>query len=68
MNREGRPFEALTFRATEYDEARARWARKVTRVGKFVLYTRIMSLPLFINVLRGDISLIEMEDYSSSFW
>ncbi len=68
INREGRPFEALTFRTTEYDEARARRARKVTRVGKFVLYTRIVSLPLLINVLRGDISLIEMEDYSSSFW
>jgi lipopolysaccharide/colanic/teichoic acid biosynthesis glycosyltransferase len=67
INRDGHPFEALTFRTTEYDEARARWARKVTRVGKFVLYTRIVSLPQLINVLRGDISLIEMGDYSSSF-
>jgi len=40
----------------------------VTRVGWFLLYTRLVSLPLLINVLRGEISLIEMEDFSSSFW
>jgi lipopolysaccharide/colanic/teichoic acid biosynthesis glycosyltransferase len=68
INREGRPFEALTFRTTEYDQGRSRWARKVTRVGWFLLYTRLVSLPLLINVLRGEISLIEMEDFSSSFW
>jgi len=68
INRDGRQFEALDFRTTEYDETRERWARKGTRIGWFLLYTRIVSLPQLINVARGDISLVEMHDSSSSFW
>jgi lipopolysaccharide/colanic/teichoic acid biosynthesis glycosyltransferase len=67
-NRDGRQFEALEFRATEHDDTRRRWGRKVTRIGRFLLYTRIVSLPQLINVLRGDISMVEMRDSSSSFW
>jgi polysaccharide biosynthesis protein PslA len=67
-NRQGRLYEALTFRTSEYDAARGRWARKVTHVGWFLLYTRTVSLPQLINVLRGDMTLFEMRDYSSFFW
>ena len=67
VNRAGRRFEALSFRVTEHDQART-WARKVTRVGSFLLYTRMVSLPQLINVLRGHISLAEIEDHSPSFW
>ena len=67
VNRAGRRFEALSFRVTEHDQAHT-WARKVTRVGSFLLYTRMVSLPQILNVLRGDISLMEIEDHSPSFW
>ena len=67
-NGEGRLYEALTFRTSQYDAARVRWAREVTSVGRFLMYTRIVSLPQLINVLRGDMTLIEMRDYSSFFW
>src|SRR4051794_23320190 len=67
VNRAGRRFEALNFRVAEQDQSRT-WARKVTRVGSFLLHTRIVSLPQILNVLRGEISLIEIEDHSPSFW
>lgn len=67
-NREGRLYEALTFRVAEYDPARGRWARKLTRVGWFLQYTQMEALPQLINVVRGDMNLIEVGRYSSSSW
>ena len=64
LNREGRRFDELNFRTN----AQGRWARNITRTGWFLLYTRIVSLPQLINVVRGDITLIEIYDNSSSFW
>jgi lipopolysaccharide/colanic/teichoic acid biosynthesis glycosyltransferase len=43
------------------------WARKLTQVGEFLRYTRIESLPQLINVLRGEMSLIDPDDSSPSF-
>jgi len=67
INREGRLYEELDFRATEYDELRRNWPVDRTRIGSLLLYTRMVSLPQLINVVRGDISLIEMHDNSSPF-
>jgi lipopolysaccharide/colanic/teichoic acid biosynthesis glycosyltransferase len=64
LNRDGRRFEELNFRTS----AQGRWARNMTRVGWWLMYTRIVSLPQLINVIRGDITLVEMHDDSSSFW
>jgi lipopolysaccharide/colanic/teichoic acid biosynthesis glycosyltransferase len=65
LNREGHRFEALTFRTTEHGATRARWSRNVTPVGQFLIQTRIVALPQLINVVLGDITLIEINDYSS---
>lgn len=67
LTRSGRRFQELTFRVTEYDELGAPWSRNITRVGWFLIYTRIVSLPQLINVVRGDIMLADMYDDSPSF-
>jgi lipopolysaccharide/colanic/teichoic acid biosynthesis glycosyltransferase len=59
ITRDGRRFRELNFRVTEYDGT---WPGIITRVGWFLLYTRIASLPQLINVLRGEMTLIEMCD------
>src|SRR5690606_2175563 len=61
----GKPFEILKFR-TMYTNAeqdgRARWAKKddprITRLGRFLRKSRLDEIPQFINILRGDMSLI----------
>ena len=63
INRNGRLFEELSFRTN----AHGKWARNITRVGWFLRYTRIVSLPRLLNVVRGDITLVEITDGSSSF-
>lgn len=61
INRHGRRFDELNFRTN----AQGRWARNITRVGWFLRYTRMDALPQLVNVLRGDITLVEM--YHNSF-
>jgi lipopolysaccharide/colanic/teichoic acid biosynthesis glycosyltransferase len=65
IGRGGRRFEMLSFRVTERDQARARWAQNVTRIGALLQFTRIEMLPRLINVLRGDIGLINMGNGTS---
>lgn len=65
ISRDGRRFVALTFRATEYTEGHLWSGRNMTRVGWLLVYTRIISLPRLINVLQGDITLAEIEDFTS---
>jgi undecaprenyl-phosphate glucose phosphotransferase len=64
----GRRFRMLKFRTTAHDPKHARptWAQKTTRVGQWLRYTRIEALPQLINVLRGDMSMID-EVRSPSF-
>jgi lipopolysaccharide/colanic/teichoic acid biosynthesis glycosyltransferase len=61
----GRRYHLLTFRTTVL---RPTWAREVTAVGQFVRYTRIDALPRLINVLRGEISMIETDARSNPFF
>jgi lipopolysaccharide/colanic/teichoic acid biosynthesis glycosyltransferase len=55
--RDGRRFDMLSFRTSEYQQARVGRARKLTRVGGFLRYTRIETLPQLVNVLRGEMSI-----------
>jgi len=67
--RGGRRFEMLKFRTMVPDPEHTRpvWARKTTQVGEFLRYSRIECLPQLINVLRGEMSLIDPDGSSPSF-
>jgi lipopolysaccharide/colanic/teichoic acid biosynthesis glycosyltransferase len=70
VGRRGRRFNMLQFRTTvlEDNEQRPGWARpQVTRVGAFLHYSRIESLPQLVNVLCGDMSIVERDGRSPSF-
>jgi sugar transferase (PEP-CTERM system associated) len=61
----GRVFTLYKFRSMRLDAetpGQPRWAAvadpRITRVGKFIRYTRIDELPQLLNVLRGDMSVI----------
>src|SRR5204863_6209242 len=61
----GRTFTLYKFRSMRLDAEAGgvpKWATvgdsRVTRVGKFIRYTRIDELPQLINVLRGEMSII----------
>jgi lipopolysaccharide/colanic/teichoic acid biosynthesis glycosyltransferase len=69
IGRGGRRFKMLKFRTTMHDPihvARA-WARQTTQIGQFLRYTRIEDLPQLINVLRGEMSIIDRDGGSPSF-
>src|ERR1700716_2525677 len=65
----GRRFQALKFRTSVHDpkHATAPWARQTTQVGEFLRYTRIEDLPQLINVLHGEMSIIDRHARSVSF-
>ena len=60
----GRPFKVIKLRTmrTDAEAAGPRWASvndaRITRVGGFLRKTRIDEIPQFLNVLRGEMSLI----------
>jgi len=56
-------FQMLQFRSSAHTpEARRSWGeQRLTRVGAFLRYTRIESLPQLLNVLMGDLTLIGAE-------
>ncbi|MFC9778793.1 sugar transferase [Paenibacillus chitinolyticus] len=64
VGQHGRLFKIIKFRSMTMDAEKngAQWAQKndsrVTRVGKFIRKTRLDEIPQFINVLKGDMSLI----------
>lgn len=56
----GRRFGLLRFRTTVRDaQASSRLRPQDTRVGQFLRYTRLDALPELINVLRGDMELLD---------
>ena len=57
----GRRFKLLKFRVTRHDPAHrpSLWTEHTTRVGVFLRYTRIEDLPQLINVLRGEMTLVD---------
>jgi lipopolysaccharide/colanic/teichoic acid biosynthesis glycosyltransferase len=61
INRSGRRIELLRFRAAQWEEGRER-SGSITRVGYFLQQTRIELLPQLLNVLRGEMTLIDMND------
>jgi putative colanic acid biosysnthesis UDP-glucose lipid carrier transferase len=62
--RNGRIFNALRFRTVrEAEDGEAFWQgsmadQSMTRVGRFLCLTRLDVLPQFINVLRGEMSIV----------
>jgi len=64
----GRRFQLLKFRTLPHDpEAMLpSWNRHPTALGEILRFTRIESLPQLINVLRGEMSIID-HDGSPSF-
>ena len=61
----GRPFKVIKFRTMTVDaESKSGpvWARKadprITRIGRFLRLTRIDEVPQFLNVLKGEMSLV----------
>jgi lipopolysaccharide/colanic/teichoic acid biosynthesis glycosyltransferase len=64
---EGRRFEILNFRTSEYDQARVGRARKITRVGQLLRDSRIEALPRLVNVLRGEMSILRMNGIRHPF-
>ena len=63
---EGRRFQMLKFRTVVFDPGNARppWARRMTRMGRFLRHTRIESLPRLVNVLRGEMSFVSRDGRS----
>jgi lipopolysaccharide/colanic/teichoic acid biosynthesis glycosyltransferase len=70
ITRDGRRFEMLKFRTMVADQERMMpaWARKTTQFGEFLRYTRIESLPQLINVLRGEMNIIDPDGGSPPFF
>ena len=65
LTKDGKIFEIYKFRSMKMDaekDGKARLAEKsddrITTVGKWIRMTRIDELPQFINVLRGDMSIV----------
>ena len=69
IGRGGRRFQMLKFRTAMHDPRHAApaWARRTTQIGQFLRYTRIEDLPQLINVLRGEMSIIDQNGGSPSF-
>jgi lipopolysaccharide/colanic/teichoic acid biosynthesis glycosyltransferase len=70
IRRGGRRFQMLKFRSVIHDpeHATASWARKTTQTGQFLRNTRIEDLPQLINVLRGEMSIIDRDARSPSLF
>jgi lipopolysaccharide/colanic/teichoic acid biosynthesis glycosyltransferase len=69
IGRSGQRFQMLKFRTTVHDPEHTKpmWARNATQVGQFLRLTRIDALPQLINVLRGEMSMIDQDGHSAAF-
>jgi lipopolysaccharide/colanic/teichoic acid biosynthesis glycosyltransferase len=70
IGRGGRCFQMLKFRTTMHDPRHAArtWARQTTQIGQFLRCTRIEDLPQLINVLRGEMSILNRDGRSPSLF
>ena len=68
VGRRGR-FDKLEFRTTVYDPQKltTMWTRRLTSVGELLRYTWIDALPQIVNVLRGEMSLLDPDGDLPSF-
>ena len=71
IGRYGRPFRLLKFRTMLPGENRtSEWVRdndaRITRVGKWLRRFRLDELPQFVNILRGDMSLVGPRPHPAS--
>ena len=64
VGRHGRRLDMLMFRTTD---PRHLCAQRTTPLGEFIRDSRIELLPQLINVIRGEMSLINPDDRSASF-
>src|ERR1700730_12904195 len=70
IGRGGRRFQMLKFRTAVHDPEHATpaWvAPKTTWLGRFIRHTRIEALPQLINVLRGEMGMIDTAARAPSF-
>ena len=69
IGRSGQRFQMLKFRTTVHDPEHTKRmrARNATQVGQFLRLTRIDALPQLINVLRGEMSMIDQDGHSAAF-
>ena len=69
IGRGGRRFQMFKFRTVEHDPEHMVpiWARKTTQIGAFLRYSRIEALPQLINVLHGEMNMIDQGGRSPSF-
>jgi len=65
----GRRFQMLKFRTLMHDPDHTLpiWAEKTTLLGEVLRFTRIEILPQLLNVLRGEMSIIDSNRRSPSF-
>jgi lipopolysaccharide/colanic/teichoic acid biosynthesis glycosyltransferase len=68
IGRRGR-FDKLEFRTTVYDPQKLNtmWTRKLTTLSEVLRYTRIDALPQLVNVLRGEMGLLDPDGDLPSF-
>jgi lipopolysaccharide/colanic/teichoic acid biosynthesis glycosyltransferase len=69
IGRRGRRFQMLKFRTVPHDPDRSvpLWIRKPTPLGEVFRFTRIETLPQLINVIRGEMSIVDPDGRSPSF-
>lgn len=69
IGRGGRRFQMLRFLTTRYQQegATPAWARKRSPIGAFLCYSRLDVVPELLNVIRGDMSILEPNGRSLSF-
>ena len=69
IGRGGRRFEMLKFRTAVHNPCQPTtpWAQMPTQIGQLLRWTRIEALPQLINVLRGEMSIIDRHESSPSF-
>lgn len=62
-------FDKVEFRTTHYDPEKVTltWTKQVSPVGEFLRFTRIDALPQILNILRGEMGLLDTDADLPSF-